>query len=795
MSLRMLRASCLLAVLAGWPLAAAEKPAFTILFTAEVHGALLPCDCPLEPLGGLARRATLVKRYRERGPVLLVDVGGWAPGGMYDEYSDGDPERDKLRTKLMAQAMLAMKYDGALCDEHDTAMLEGWTGADESLKKEMQRLQLNDPKALEQELMMRAPRPLVKRLHAGAVGVQVLPYASQRWSLRLPDAPFKLWLNPGGEASIEALEAEYLSLFDLIIFAGRKTSQRVAWTAGNAVLANFDYQAQRLGVAEVFPRKGRKDGDAGVRWELRVRHEPLTPEIPDDPEIAALLQPHLETLRKKGKKIVEIEFWTLPQCPYCVKLESELKRLAADVGERAVIVPRFLVNKKVDGSFTAMHGPKELEEAGIQALVARYYPERFWDWLQWRHQHPEAGWEAGAKALGLLQARIRGALEAREHLEIFERDAQLALRRRIQGTPTLVLANRIYDGEYERLKILRALCGMLDEPRPEVCKQVPACFLDSECRKRGFIGKCVDAGTPAACCDFSQAAVKVPVTVLCEPDALYSNHERILEVLLGRLPGLEWRLVDPASDEGKGLVERYKPERFPAYLLDVVARTEQGFAENLADAVEARADALALKQDVNGAHRLVSRPRQPGRADLFVARFSQSGSQAVEVGLESLTWLDAPELVFHDALFWNERRQPDGKAIKELAARGGIAEIEDAAIAEAVRQLFPQRLHDYLKERAARRGSQFGWDRALALAGIDVARIRGLAEGPDLKGPAPPILKALHAAADLLQALGAGGDVVLLGENCEVIPVRSRDELRYYLELIGKRKPKAGDQK
>src|SRR5262245_54457052 len=63
------------------------KPILTILYTAESHAGLLPCNCPLEPLGGVARRATLIKRYRERGPVLLLDGGGWAAGGLYDEDS------------------------------------------------------------------------------------------------------------------------------------------------------------------------------------------------------------------------------------------------------------------------------------------------------------------------------------------------------------------------------------------------------------------------------------------------------------------------------------------------------------------------------------------------------------------------------------------------------------------------------------------------------------------------------------------------------------------------------------
>src|ERR1700710_562929 len=84
---------------------AEPKPLFTILYTAESHAALLPCDCPLQPLGGVARRATLIKQFRERGPVLLLDGGGWAAGGLYDEDSDGEPERDALRTRLMRDAM------------------------------------------------------------------------------------------------------------------------------------------------------------------------------------------------------------------------------------------------------------------------------------------------------------------------------------------------------------------------------------------------------------------------------------------------------------------------------------------------------------------------------------------------------------------------------------------------------------------------------------------------------------------------------------------------------------------
>src|SRR5262245_45944428 len=46
----------------GW-----DKPAVAILFSGEMHGYIEPCGCSLHQLGGLSRRADLLRQMEKRG--------------------------------------------------------------------------------------------------------------------------------------------------------------------------------------------------------------------------------------------------------------------------------------------------------------------------------------------------------------------------------------------------------------------------------------------------------------------------------------------------------------------------------------------------------------------------------------------------------------------------------------------------------------------------------------------------------------------------------------------------------
>ena len=83
----------------------------TLIYSGETHGMIYPCNCPIEPDGGVARRATLVKTLRKEYPdSLLLSTGGSFAGGLPDQYSQ-NTELDKQRSLINVEARELMKYD------------------------------------------------------------------------------------------------------------------------------------------------------------------------------------------------------------------------------------------------------------------------------------------------------------------------------------------------------------------------------------------------------------------------------------------------------------------------------------------------------------------------------------------------------------------------------------------------------------------------------------------------------------------------------------------------------------
>jgi hypothetical protein len=77
----------------------------TIFYTAEIHGTPEPCGCTSDPLGDVARYASVVRETARKGPVLVLDAGGLS----FPESSTPKEKQANLeRAKFLGEALTGM---------------------------------------------------------------------------------------------------------------------------------------------------------------------------------------------------------------------------------------------------------------------------------------------------------------------------------------------------------------------------------------------------------------------------------------------------------------------------------------------------------------------------------------------------------------------------------------------------------------------------------------------------------------------------------------------------------------
>lgn len=276
------------------PLAAAGD--IVVLHTNDLHGQLQPTDPP-DGRGGAARRATLIRRERrraqERGDsVLLLDAG---------DINTGTYESDQARGQLDVAAMNAMGYDAAAVGNHEYDLNEAEQAAffaaarfpflSANIRGPRRRLVFPPWVILERGGrrvavlgLTTADTPTTSSFGRRFPVVFREPRAALERELRRLDGKADLVVvvsHLGGEVALPLAER----------FAGRVA----AWIDGH----DHSQARQELPGGAVYVRAGSKGRWLG-RLTLRLGPEgsfrgatsevlPVTPDLPEDPEVAALL--------------------------------------------------------------------------------------------------------------------------------------------------------------------------------------------------------------------------------------------------------------------------------------------------------------------------------------------------------------------------------------------------------------------------------------------------------------------------------------------------------------------------
>ena len=737
-----------------------------IAVTGETHGALEPCECPLEPDGGLARRAafirTLRKKTLENGDAfLLLDVGGNAAGGPFD-IRPWSPETALVRTRCVFEAMSHMEYDAVAVGDDELA----WGAAKVSEWAALVPMTLAN---------LRTPCAGVEPFRTavfdgfrvGVAALTVPPLMShapdrpdvddgglveKASQIALPAADLQILISHAGEETSRRIALESRR-FHLVLNANSKRSTLPYFLAGGVPVVQFSYETRRVMVA----RFRMEERQAAF---ITASSERLSDAVGEDAAAAGLVAGALKRIRalsKDGGRNV-VTLFTMPFCPYSRPVEKRLLSAAREFSPWMSLDIRFIVSRNSDGSLSSLHGPDELDEARRRAVVREQYPERFMAFLRRRHERPEEAWDAAARDTGIMAARIRGAIDAGDADGYLERDAGLAGALSVGASPTLFVNNVRLDAEPLAERALAAVCTAIPgTSRPALCSELPECHADTDCAQPGMDVRCINPGTKEARCERTEA-VAVRLVIVTPPESLFPVHERIKDALVQLFPGLQPREVAADAAEAAALLKNYPYDRLPGLFFHSEVKQAAGYTA-VAGTLKALpgSDMLVVDPDASGANFYFHRHRQDGRLDIFTPVSSKAGRDAIET---FLAWRSGrikmgaalPEIGLRPLVF----RHPDDGS---LAAPGGLAALEDTLRVLAVRSAFPDKLLDYLKVLAATSGTS-DWEEPLAAAGLAPGVIKELARSDGVAAMA-------GEEAALCEALGASSSVMLLYANQE----------------------------
>ncbi|MFA5118498.1 MAG: hypothetical protein WC695_06555 [Candidatus Omnitrophota bacterium] len=269
----------------------------TLIYTGLTHSMLYTCSCPKEKDGGISRRAALIKELRKANAnTLVLDSGAFFGGGVMDEYTQ-NAELDKIRTRVNLKAMDMMRYDAAALSPEEFNF--GKDFLNENIAGISVPVLSCNVSGNRSDTRKFVPY-LVKSfgdIKIGIIGVTSPLAESKSGGIKFsePKAAVKAAVKALKKESVSIIillsnlaEPDDLALInsvpdiDVLVVGSKQSKPEAPVKSGSTMILRSYWQGRRLGKATLVI-KDKKIIDLKIA-ELR-----LSDQIPDDPEITAIL--------------------------------------------------------------------------------------------------------------------------------------------------------------------------------------------------------------------------------------------------------------------------------------------------------------------------------------------------------------------------------------------------------------------------------------------------------------------------------------------------------------------------
>lgn len=172
---------------------------------------------------------------------------------------------------------------------------------------------------------------------------------------------------------------------------------------------------------------------------------------------------------------VKVEFFVMSQCPFGVQVEQGIKDTLDKLGPDVDFKVDFIGSNN-NGQLSSMHGPDEVTGDIVQLCVVKHAPGAFVNFLACQNKAPKEvarNWEGCLTELKVPVADVKTCLEGAEGKQLLTDSFARAAARGAQGSPTMFVNNKPYNGRRGPLDFLRGICAEYTGAKPAACTNLP----------------------------------------------------------------------------------------------------------------------------------------------------------------------------------------------------------------------------------------------------------------------------------------------------------------------------------
>ncbi|HOW34916.1 MAG TPA: hypothetical protein PL155_00670 [Candidatus Omnitrophota bacterium] len=260
------------------------------------------------------------------------------------------------------------------------------------------------------------------------------------------------------------------------------------------------------------------------------------------------------------------------------------------------------------------------------------------------------------------------------------------------------------------------------EDDAEINNLLPRCYSDKDCARPGVRSACQNPGEKIASCVF-QEAVNVKMTMIVPKKCRTCKTDYVVAGLKSIFPGLEVQSLTADDPEAKKMIDEFKVEMLPAYVLSRQVEKDPNFSRfsQIADLI---GDRYYLKPSFSGVSYFINRAPQPGQLDLFIVLSHPDTPAVLKVAREIMDQ-KKDKTKFTLRLVGAKNPETD-----EIVSPGGIRETIEDKIYACVDASYPEKSRDYLTCRTDNIDSLW-WEDCLESNGMDVKKIKDCARGEE----------------------------------------------------------------